>query len=170
MNRYHSLLPGMALVFLSTSAKAHAIGLSRGDYRVTAQGVDVAIVLARGEVSAGELERGTIDKIRVTAANGPCAGALVDAFPTEQDGWEIRARYVCPQGGEWLTVTLPLLDDLSHGHRHAAHVTAGAVAADHLLFRQHASFTIDRTSTVSTRDAPSAGAGQDSYAWGSSIF
>ncbi|HMJ55650.1 MAG TPA: HupE/UreJ family protein [Polyangiaceae bacterium] len=166
-----ALLAGAALALVPTSADAHAIGLSRGDYRVTEQGLDVAMVFARGEALAAlpsldpdghgsrvggslalardPLTRDTIEKIRVTTAEGTCAGTLVDAFLTEQDGWEFRARYVCPEGAERLTVALPLLDDLSHGHRHAAHVTAGAMTAEHLLFRQQAAFAIDRAAVVS---------------------
>jgi hydrogenase/urease accessory protein HupE len=168
------LLACAALVFLATSAAAHAIGLSRGEYRVTVKGVEVTLVLARAEAMAAvpaldahgrhamddeslaaagaELARGTIDKIRVTTAKGPCSSTLVGASLTEQDGIEIRGSYLCPPSDAPLTVSLPLLHDLSHGHRHAAHVD-GAVPADHLLFGQRATFSIDRT--VVSAGAPS---------------
>jgi hydrogenase/urease accessory protein HupE len=168
------LLACAALVLLPTSAAAHAIGLSRGDYRVTAEGVEVTLVLARAEAMAAvpaldahgrhsmddeplaaahaELARGTIDKIRVTTASGPCSSTLIGASLTEQDGIEIRGVYLCPPSEAPLTVSLPLLDDLSHGHRHAAHVDGGA-PAEHLLFGQHAAFAIDRN--AASADAPS---------------
>jgi hydrogenase/urease accessory protein HupE len=176
MNR-RGALACAAVVFVSTSAEAHAIGLSRGEYRATGQGLDVTLVLARAEAMAAvpsldpdgrgaiddrslaaakdHLARGTIDKIRVTTAKGPCAGTLIDASLTEQDGFEIRGRYLCPPSDEPWTVTLALLDDLSHGHRHAAHVTADAAATDHLLSRKHATFAIDRTFAVSAAPAGS---------------
>jgi hydrogenase/urease accessory protein HupE len=175
-----SVLACAALVFVAPSASAHAIGLSRGDYRVTAKGVDVTLVLARAEAMAAipsldadgrhsmdeeslaaahtELARGTIDKIRVTTASAPCSATLVGASLTEQDGIEIRGVYLCPPSDQPLTVSLPLLDDLSHGHRHAAHVD-GAVTADHLLFGQHAAFAIDRARV-------SAGAPSMAEQWG----
>jgi hydrogenase/urease accessory protein HupE len=144
-----SFLACAALVLFPVGAAAHAIGLSRGDYLLTAQGVDVTVVLARAEVTAAAsslevLAGNTIEKIRVTAPSGSCAATAIDALLTEQDGVEIRARYVCPPSDGQLTVTLALLDDLSHGHRHAARVTAGAVTSDHILFRKQATFAIDR--------------------------
>jgi hydrogenase/urease accessory protein HupE len=166
-----------ALLFFSRPAAAHAIGLSRGDYRVTADGVDVALVLARAEAMAmvpsldadgrgsidegslrlarSALARNTIDKIRVTTPGGPCASTAVDASLTEEDGLEVRGSYLCPPPtNQPLTVTLSLLDDLSHGHRHVAHAVAGAVTSEHLLFRANASFIIERAAKASA-DAPS---------------
>jgi hydrogenase/urease accessory protein HupE len=163
-------LLAVALILTASSVEAHAIGLSRGDYRVTAQGVDVDITLARGDaISAfpwldfegrhfidpsslastrAEIERGTIQKIRVTTAEGPCTGTLIDAELTDQDGFDIRARYRCPEGGTPITVALPLLDDLSHGHRHAAHVAVGVIIAEHLLYGRQAHFVIDRAAST----------------------
>src|SRR5688572_32425161 len=113
-----ALLATLALLMLSTSVRAHTIGLSRGEYHVTEQGVDVALVLARGEVlaavpsldpdgdgavdeatlaaSRAALHRDMIAKIRVTAPDASCAGSLVDAVLAEGDGVELRGRYVCP--------------------------------------------------------------------------
>jgi hydrogenase/urease accessory protein HupE len=149
-----SILVGVGLVLLPIRADAHAVGLSRGDYRLTAQGVDVSLVLARAEVTAampslasarGEIARGTFDQIRVTTSGEPCVATLMDARLTEQDGLELRARYVCPPRGENLLVELPILDELSHGHRHAAHVTTAVATSDHLLFRQQSTFSISRS-------------------------
>jgi hydrogenase/urease accessory protein HupE len=170
------LLACAALLLSPALAAAHAIGLSRGDYRVTAQGVDVDIALARGEAisvfpsldphgsgtidtasvgaARSEIERDTIDKIRVTAADRRCTGTLTEAFLTEQDGFELRARYLCSEEDAPLTVTLPLLDDLSHGHRHAAHVTAGAATTEHLLYGRQAAFTIDRAALPGASNGP----------------
>jgi hydrogenase/urease accessory protein HupE len=159
-------ITGAVLLVSSRPADAHTIGLSRGEYRVTEQGMDVTIVLAQAEMLAvvpalargaagpidaaslasarADLERATIDRIRVTTQGAGCAGALVDASLTERDGLAVEARYECPIGAERLTVTLPLLDDLSHGHRHAAEIVAGGERQEHLLFRGAASFAVDR--------------------------
>jgi hydrogenase/urease accessory protein HupE len=160
-----------AVASLSTAASAHAIGLSRGEYRTTDDGVDVTIVLARAEAALalpsldpggtgtvdgaavaaarGEIERITSEKIRVTSGDARCTAGAVHASLTEQDGLELRAHFTCPRGAARGSVDLALLDDLSHGHRHAAHVVAGAVTAEHLLFRGHATFDIDRTAEAS---------------------
>jgi len=155
-----SILAGAALLLVPTAAHAHAIGLSRGEYRVTGEDLDVTLVLARAEATAAvpDLDangRGTFDKVRVTAAAADCAGTLVGTSLTEQDGFEIRARYRCPPSDAPWTVTLPLLDDLSHGHRHAAHVVGGTVTSDHLLSRSHATFTVERPAAAPTSRAAS---------------
>ncbi len=171
-----SVLACALLMLVPRSAGAHAIGLSRGDYRLTADGIDVVLVLARAEATAMipsldadgrgsiderslararlELARNTLERIRVTTSSGPCAASLVGSSLTEEDGLEIRGQYRCSSASEprW-TVTLALLDDLSHGHRHAAHVTAGASTADHLLFRRQTSFSVDRTAAAVAGEA-----------------
>jgi hydrogenase/urease accessory protein HupE len=178
------LLVCAAALFLTAPARAHAIGLSRGDYEITAHGLDVTLALARKEAASvvpsldpdgnGALEEGQlasasakaaidrdmIEKIRVTAQQGPCRGVLARAALTEQDGLEVRARYVCPPGADRLTVTFALLEDLSHGHRHAARVAAGGVATEHLLFRRQAAFDVDRP------PATANGASSFSATWG----
>jgi len=171
-----------ALITLATPAQAHTIGLSRGEYHVAPDGLDVTLALARGDVAAAVpsldpdgdgaldearlaasealLNRDMIAKIRVTAKDGPCEGSLVRAVLTEQDGLEVRARYLCPEGWDRLTVTLLLLDELSHGHRHAARAVAGPVTTEHLLFRREAGFAIERTATAAT------GSSSSSERWG----
>jgi len=172
------LLVSAAVFTLATPARAHTIGLSRGEYHLTEHGLDVTVALARGEavsavpsldpdgdgaldegqLAAAEavLNRDMIAKIRVTAKDAPCEGSLAGARLTEQDGLEVRARYVCPEGSDRLTVTLPLLDELSHGHRHAARAVAGPVTTEHLLFRRHAVFDIERAARDATGSSSSA--------------
>ena len=164
-----------ALITLATPAQAHTIGLSRGEYRVAGDSLDVTLALARGEVAAAVpsldpegdgaldqariaaaeavLHRDMIAKIRVTANEAPCEGSLVGAVLTEQDGLEVRARYVCSASWDRLAVTLLLLDELSHGHRHAARAVAGPVTTEHLLFRREAGFTIERNATAATESS-----------------
>jgi hypothetical protein len=159
------LLGLLAVSSLSTEASAHAIGLSRGEYRMTDEGVDVTIVLARAEAALvipvqasrgdatldetelaaahGELERNMVAKIRVTSGGAPCTARAESARLTEQDGLELRAHYTCPAASQW-SVDLALLDDLAHGHRHAARVMTGEATAEHLLFRGQATFDADR--------------------------
>jgi hydrogenase/urease accessory protein HupE len=173
------LLVCAAVLMLVTPVRAHTIGLSRGEYHVTARGLDVTLALARGEVRAvvpsldpegdGSLDetrlaaaelalhRDMVAKIRVTANDVLCEGILVGAALTEQDGLEVRARYACPEGSDRLTVTLALLDDLSHGHRHAARAVAGSVTSEHLLFRRQAAFEVERAAKAVTTSSSSSG-------------
>jgi hydrogenase/urease accessory protein HupE len=173
------LLVCAALLTLATRARAHTIGLSRGDYHVTGQGLDVTLALARGEVGAAvpsldpdgdgaldearlaaaepALNRDMIAKIRVTAEGVSCTGSLVGAALMEQDGLEVRARYVCPEGSDRLTVTLAFLDDLSNGHRHAARAVAGPVTTEHLLFRRQPAFEVERGATAVSGALSSSG-------------
>jgi hydrogenase/urease accessory protein HupE len=84
-----------------------------------------------------------VEKIRVTSGGALCTASAVSASLTEQDGLELRAHYTCPAASRW-SVDLTLLDDLSHGHRHAARVMTGEATAEHLLFRGQATFEADR--------------------------
>jgi hydrogenase/urease accessory protein HupE len=165
---------------LSTArpAGAHAIGLSRGEYHAEEGGVSVALTFARGDVisvvpalegapldaarlqaARKEVARGTVEKIRIASGGTPCEGALTDVRLTEQDGLELRAHYACPAGTANFDVTLPLLDDLAFGHRHAAHVLSGATTADHLLSRRAPDFTVARREERGASPSPAHGGG-----------
>jgi hypothetical protein len=119
------------------AASAHAIGLSSGEYRRTAEGLAVDLVFARGELSS-LAETDIVAKIRVAAAGAECIGDLVESSPTERDGVRLRARYRCPNAGSPLRVRLDLFDDLSHGHRHTVRIVAGDRTLDELCYKQHA--------------------------------
>jgi hydrogenase/urease accessory protein HupE len=133
------------LLMLAATAAAHTVGLSRGEYRLTADGVDVELSLARGELialipeldgdadgalAAAELERGAgaigaalRPGVVVVGASAPCAGAWRDARLLSEDGVAVRLRYRC---GSARAVTLPLLAQLAPGHRHLATVHGAA--------------------------------------------
>src|SRR5882672_8537661 len=139
---------GFSVFSISVAAGAHTIGLSSGEYRVAGDGLEVTLVLARGEaipavpaldpnrdgsIDAGELalagadlERAIIGGIHVVAGTVSCPGRLAGASLTEQDGLRLEARYRCTGPAERWTVHLAFLEELSHGHRHAAHVVSGS--------------------------------------------
>jgi hydrogenase/urease accessory protein HupE len=128
------------LVLRATPGHAHAVGVSRGEYRADGTEVRADLVFARkelltalpgldadgdGDLAGGEIERGRgaladwIDRgIAVRIPAGPCAGGLEGATLTEQDGLEVAAVYHCPQPATAFSVRLRLLSDLSLGHRH----------------------------------------------------
>src|SRR5262249_10946489 len=131
----------LALWLAPRSAAAHSIGLSSGEYRRTAEGLAVELVLAQSELSSLN-ERDVVGKIHVAAGASACTGVFVDRAPTDRDGVRLRARYRCEDSNSPLHVRLDLFDDLSHGHRHAAHIVSGAEVSDELCYKQHAELEV----------------------------
>lgn len=138
----------LVVILRNGLAEAHAIGVSRGVYRVAPGGVHAELVLARGELAAlapsvdAEGLRATIlDGVRVTAETAPCAGLLDGVRAAAEDGVAIDVTYTCPQARH-VTVHVPLLDKLTHGHRHIARIEAGDVR-DVLLFRGATTFSAE---------------------------
>lgn len=172
----------LALALLARRAAAHAVGLSRGEYLATAEGLRVEITLARpeaigalavldadgdGSIAEGELEKARpalgallTGKIHVARAGSACAGALTEAALTESDGLSSALTYRCPGPRSALSVDVELLQELSFGHRHAAHVVSGSAERDELLSRGRATFDVpalpDVEAGVSRARAPSS--------------
>jgi hydrogenase/urease accessory protein HupE len=67
---------------------------------------------------------------------------LTGSHLTEQDGFSVSATYTCPSSPAKVDIGLPLLDDLSHGHRHIARAVSGSTVRDEVLYRDHARFDI----------------------------
>jgi hydrogenase/urease accessory protein HupE len=152
-----------ALLLLSTHADAHAIGLSTGEYTAKGETVTVKLAFARGEVASvlpnldenrdghitafevesakKDLETKVLTKVHVTSGGAACAPVLLGAALTEADGLAIDGRFDCASATKPFEVDLPLLDDLSHGHRHVARAV-GATTHDEVLYKGHSSFTI----------------------------
>lgn len=147
-------------------AFAHALGLSRGVYRATDDGLSASLVLARAELdrvvpaldrdrngdfdsgelarASAELERWLLANLEVTSAGARCRGVLERASLTEQDGLGVELRYRCPHPGAAASVSLEFLRRLSQGHRHAATLVSGGVARDEILFGDQRRFEISR--------------------------
>ncbi len=129
------------IVLQATSAHAHAVGLSRGEYRVDGSRLRAELAFARpdiesavpaldvdrdGSLSVEEVAAGgpvlgatIIRKLDVRGQAGPCKGSLEHAALIEQDGLAIRASFECGVAGP-LSVRAGLLDSLPLGHRHLA--------------------------------------------------
>ena len=150
----------LVLLLVGRSAFAHAIGVSKGDYAVAGKVVSIQTTFARGEITPlvpsldpdktgtieasavtrayPEIERLVMAKIVVRADGQKCVSKLDEATLTEQDGIAIRGHADCPVPVTKLGLELELLGELSHGHRHIAHVVAGSVAVDEVCYRGHA--------------------------------
>jgi hydrogenase/urease accessory protein HupE len=129
------------------SAFAHAVGVSRGEYRVSGSRVAVELIFARpelassvpsldpdgdGSVSAEEvaaahplLARAFLQTLELRTTSGRCSEAFEGALTTEGDGIMVRALYRCPDTVRTLSLQVGFFDSLSLGHRHLVTARAG---------------------------------------------
>jgi hydrogenase/urease accessory protein HupE len=119
-----------------SDAHAHAVGLSRGDYALEGSVVTAELRFARSDADGMDPAR-MLQGIILSAHGAPCAGMVDGVSAVEPDGISWRAHFVCDDPRGPVTLRLPLLGELADGHRHAAHLQAGAQATDDLLYRQH---------------------------------
>jgi len=153
---HRMLLLSALLVLRAMPSGAHAVGVSRGEYRAEGAQVRADLVFARkelltalpnldadrdGDLSSGEIEhaRGELSEwvrrgivVRVWA--GSCAGGLEGAGLTEQDGVELAAVYQCPRQATAFSVRLGLLAELSLGHRHLVSATSPSQTVRTVLY------------------------------------
>ena len=149
----------LAVWLVAGTAAAHAIGISKGAYTLEGNVVRADVVFARGELTAVvpslDPDRdGSVTAEDVAASkealaraigggivihgNGQrCPSVLEDARLTEEDGISLRATYTCPMTPARLEIDVKLLEELSHGHRHIAHVVLGAITIDEVAYRGH---------------------------------
>ena len=130
----------LLLLLRAAPAHAHAVGVSRGEYRAEGELVRADVVFARTELAAalastdiGALSTWLRRGIVVTTPAGPCEGDGA-AAPTEQDGVELTAVYRCAGSVTAFSVRLPLLAELSLGHRHLVTATSGSETVHGVLF------------------------------------
>jgi hydrogenase/urease accessory protein HupE len=154
-----TLVLAIALWLVAGTAAAHAIGVSKGAYTLDGDTVHAEITFARGEMlgvvpSLDPDKDGSIRPADVAAARGAlakavtlgvlirgngesCPGTLEDARLTEEDGIALDVRYRCPMPPVRLEIDVKLLGELSHGHRHIAHVVLGTITIDEVAYRGH---------------------------------
>ena len=144
-----------AVALRATPCDAHAVGVSRGEYRVEGTRIHADLVFARKELLAtlpaldadrdGELTAAEVAGTRrqlsdwidrglvVRASSGRCAGGLEDVTLTEQDGLDVAAAYECPSAAA-LSLRLDLLAALSLGHRHLASIVSPSETVRAVLY------------------------------------
>src|SRR5262249_20605334 len=123
-----------AFVLAAASARAHTVGVSRGEYRVSRSALTATLTVARaelrtalpvldadgdGSLSEEELTRGrevlaafVLRGLDVRSSTGACAGSVEDARLTAEDGVVVRAAYRCAGAMRPASVRLPLLGAL----------------------------------------------------------
>jgi hydrogenase/urease accessory protein HupE len=177
-----SLSCGALVVFFALpapSARAHTVGVSRGEYRVIGPALEATLVFARpevaaalsgldpdrdGVVSATELSEAqalvgdwAVRGLEVRSPAGRCDGAFQGAVLTEEDGIAIRAAYRCLGTPAPVAARLGLLGSLSLGHRHLATVTdpSGAEGARAVLYESRPDLPIRASPGGAESDASS---------------
>lgn len=181
-----------SVLFGATSADAHAVGVSKGDYALRGTDVAFEIAFARSELSiafpeldtdddgalsAAEImgdraifERVILEGFVVRADATRCVPSLSSAVATEGDGLLLRGVFVCAGSGAAPTVSIDLriLKQLTQGHRHIARLTRSGVAADDILFVGHSRLVLG--ATTGSDDASSPGAATAARATGAAAF
>ena len=173
----------IGLTLASRVAQAHEIGLSRGEYVVAGSAVTAELAFSRREVTQaataldadhdgavteielaaarGALEWAIVGGVAIAADGAPCPGTLEEARLADEDGIVLRATYRCPAAPARLRISLTHLEDWAFGHRHVAHVAAGAGAVDQVMHRRSPSLEVDLAAPAGDTGAPSRG----SIAW-----
>ena len=149
-----ALATSTALATIAHRAHAHSAGLSKAEYVVAGDVVTAELTFARSdvdEISPSDIVRG----IDVRGDGQPCPGALETAAGADQDGFGVRARFVCPSVATRITIDLTLLARLPPGHRQIARsVGADGVVVDALLSQGHELLTFEATEQATPRAAP----------------
>jgi hypothetical protein len=135
VRRAAATLAALLVLLVPSTARAHVLGLSRGEY--TPDGATVhAVVIMRRE-DAALVGPNLVDALHVEADGAPCAGTLDGTEPDPPDGTRVRATYACPHPPSHLRLTFGFLDRLPGDHRHLAtvHLARGDVDALAVLSR-----------------------------------
>jgi hypothetical protein len=164
---------GLAVLAPERLARAHAVGVSSGEYRLDGKVLygDIGMAdreLARwlpaidtnhdGSIDAEELTAGreavaraVVGGLTVKGDANACSGSLDRAWVLEaEDGAVLQVRYLCPEIPGRLTLAFPLLEALPPGHRHMARVFHAGKAQVKVLDRGHATWTLDGTGPSSS--------------------
>jgi hydrogenase/urease accessory protein HupE len=175
------LVLAVLVTMRAEASHAHAVGVSRGDYRVVGAEIHAELVFARKELIStrsgfdtdgdGDLGRdeiinarpGLVDwmlrgvSVRTTAAI--CEADVHDIAPIESDGISFSLVYRCSRMLGAFAVKLALFDELSAGHRHLLATSgAGLEPAHAVLYESRPQF---ETPLSSERRAGASSTGQD---------
>ncbi len=134
-------------VLFPRPARAHAVGLSRGEYRIAGSTVRATLVFSGAElatslpaldadrdgtVAAAELatgrsslERQVLGATAVRGDGGDCEPHLDGTSLTASDGVQIDAHFECPAPPRVVTIDCDFVDLFGAGHRHLATVIGG---------------------------------------------
>ena len=162
-SRAPALVAATAALLSASSADAHEVGLSRGDYMADGAAVRAELTFARKEIaslvagldvdrdgtlteaellaSRDAIQGALVGRVKVVGDGAPCPGELDRVDLAEQDGVVVRASYRCAKRPTEARVTLALLDDLPFGHRHLARAIQADGPLDLVLSQRVPSFS-----------------------------
>ena len=148
----------------ATDAHAHQVGLSRGEYLLTGDRLDIDLGFAHRDLAAafpaldkdgdglltaqelaagaGVVDRDIVAPLHVTTGKQACAVERVSA-EIEGDDAVIKARATCPSGATDLELVFGFLTAFPAGHRHLAHVRGGAADQETVALQSAPTVRID---------------------------
>ena len=153
-----ALFAALAAIFVARSAAAHVVGLSRGEYRVTARGLSALYVFSGtelatvfpsadadhdGRLSRAELQgasdlngpfaKGIVQATSVRVDGSPCRPQLESVSEAEGDAVDVRASFRCDRAPGLLSIDCEFLDAFAAGHRHLATVSTESTESAYVL-------------------------------------
>ena len=123
-----------AVLGVATRAEAHALGVSRGEYRVLRDGVDATLVFRTDEIQnalgapdRGAAARAIASALRIDMNGAPCTGAFDSEAFDPPDGVRIVVHFACSSSAvasahRELEIHADFLSRLAGGHAHVATV------------------------------------------------
>ena len=169
-----SILIGLA----PRAARAHEVGLSRGEYAASGATVTAQLTFARrdvltlvagldadhdGALTAAELAQdrdavngALVGRIKVVGDGVACPGELDDARLTEDDGVTLRATYRCATAPLSVHVDVGVISELPMGHRHLAHFAGASGPSDAVISVRNRSFSFASTPAQAAAEPPKA--------------
>jgi hydrogenase/urease accessory protein HupE len=112
----------LTILLATAVAAAHAIGVSRGEYVVSGDGVTVTLLFRADELEASTTPAAAVAALTLDADGTRCRGALQSSRPDPPDGVRIVARFDCGHPPRRLHVHAGFLERLPTGHAHVAAV------------------------------------------------
>lgn len=168
-----------ALAFVlgvSGRAEAHQVGFSRGEYVLEGNRLEAEIVFAHrdlaaalptldgdgdGAISERELEDGAsiveasiVRRLVIASERGPCP-LVRTRLTIEGEDAIVRGRATCPPGGHELGFDFDFLAPFPAGHRHLAHVRAGATDEEMVAMRTSKTIRVDTGRPIVASKLPS---------------
>jgi hypothetical protein len=137
------------------AAHAHQVGLSRGEYLLTGNQLDVELTFAQRDLATsfpGLDEHGKghaiLGGLRITSGDATCPFERTRTITTVGEDTIIKARAICPSGARDVELVLGFLPPFPAGHRHLAHVRGGRADQESVLLPSANVVRIDTGSPI----------------------
>jgi hypothetical protein len=141
-------------------ARAHAVGLSRGDYEVSGRVVKALYVFSEGELATAGLrgadaqrEPGVVDATVVRADGATCAPHFDSLEEGPGDAVRVLATFTCNSPPHDLTIDFRFIEALPAGHRHVATVSLGGREQSFIVVRDKPTIELDVGGAVASKTA-----------------